>query len=127
MDMIRVARELGLASSVILFRHFGKKPLLLIVFGLIIWALECLMEIHKRRSALSETNQTMTNTKKIRHLLIDKDLKVAEFAEQLGMKQYNCSKMIRGRKPFFAYRERAAQLLGVPVDSIFPDSPRQAS
>jgi len=69
----------------------------------------------------------MADTKKIWHLLIDKELKVTDFAKQLGMKQYDCSKMIRGRKPFYRYREAAAELLGVAVEDIFPDSDRQAS
>ena len=69
----------------------------------------------------------MADTKRIWHLLIDKELKVSELAEQLGMKQYDCSKMIRGRKPFYRYRKAAAKLLGVPVESIFPDGGRRAS
>lgn len=69
----------------------------------------------------------MVDTKKIRHLLIDKDLKVSEFAELLGMKQYDCSKMLRGRKPFYRFHKAAAKLLGVPVEDIFPDSPGRAS
>jgi len=69
----------------------------------------------------------MANTKKIWHLLIEKDLKVADLADQLGMKRYDCSKMIRGRVPFFRYRERAAKLLGVELTEIFPDGVRQVS
>ncbi len=69
----------------------------------------------------------MPDTKRIRILLIENDLSMSDLAEQLDMKLYNCSKMIRGRKPFYAYREAAAELLGVPVADIFPDGGRQAS
>ena len=68
----------------------------------------------------------MPDTKRIRILLIENDLSVSDLAEQLDMKLYNCSKMIRGRKPFYRYRKAAAKLLGVELTEIFPDGGRQA-
>jgi len=63
----------------------------------------------------------VTNLKRIKLALIKNDLTVTDLAAALGMHKTECSKMIHGHRPFYAYRERAAELLGVPLLDIFPD------
>ena len=63
----------------------------------------------------------MADTKTIRIKLIEKGLTVNEFAEQLGLLPCDCSKLIHGHRPLYGYRERAAEILGVPVSDIFSD------
>ena len=63
----------------------------------------------------------MPRTATIRKALIDHGLTVTAFAEKLGMNRDDCSKMIHGHRPFYAFQERAATFLGMPVYDLFPE------
>jgi len=63
----------------------------------------------------------MPNTKLIRIRLIEKGWTIKDLATRLGMPHYDCSKLIRGQRPFYGYRRRLALLLGVGLDKIFPE------
>jgi len=66
-------------------------------------------------------------TSKIRIGLILNDLSINKAAKRLRMAPCDFSKMIHGHQAFFAKRSLLAKLLGVPVETIFPDSGRRAS
>ncbi len=63
----------------------------------------------------------MPNTKLIRIRLIEKGWTVKDLATRLGMACYDCSKLIRGQRPFYRYRQGLARVLGVGLDEIFPE------
>jgi len=63
----------------------------------------------------------MTNTKRIRILLIERNLTVNAAAAEIGLQPSNLTAMIRGRLKLYVYRRPLAELLGVPVKAIFPD------
>ena len=68
---------------------------------------------------------TQTNTIKI--LMIKNGLTVNKAATRMDMDPCQLSTMIHGRQAYFRYRPRLAELLGVAVKDIFPDSPGRAS
>jgi len=63
----------------------------------------------------------MTNTKRIRILLIERNLTVNEAAAQLGLQASNLTAMIRGRLKLYRFRQPLADLLGIPVEKLFTD------
>jgi len=63
----------------------------------------------------------MTNTKRIKILMIQRDLSVNTAAEHIGLAACNLTKMIRGKFKLYKYRQPLADLLGVPVKQIFTD------
>jgi len=63
----------------------------------------------------------MTNTKRIRILLIERNLTVNAAAAEIGLQPSNLTAMIRGRLKLYVYRRPLAELLGVSVRAIFPD------
>jgi len=63
----------------------------------------------------------MTNTKRIRILMIEKDLTVNAAATAIGVSPANLSTMIRGHLKLYRFRKPLADLLKVPVLEIFPD------
>lgn len=67
----------------------------------------------------------MPNTQLIKIQLIKKNMTVTDLAESLGMELTACSKMINGAKPYYAYQEKAAEVLGVDLDRVFPKRERR--
>jgi len=67
----------------------------------------------------------MTNTKRIRILLIERDLTVNAAAERIGLAACNLTKMIRGKFKLYKYRQPLAELLGVPVRELFTDGSKR--
>jgi len=63
----------------------------------------------------------MTNTKRIRILLIERNLTVNAAAAQIGVHPSNLTSMIRGRLKLYRFRQPLADLLGAPVLQIFPE------
>ncbi|HUU94715.1 MAG TPA: hypothetical protein VM487_03170 [Phycisphaerae bacterium] len=68
----------------------------------------------------------MTNTKRIRILMIEKDLSVNMAAGIIGLDPSNLTAMIRGRIHLYRKRRPLAELLGVELRDIFPDGDRRA-
>lgn len=73
------------------------------------------------------TKRYLVNTTKIKHLLLDKHLKLVNLADQIGEGRCIVSHVVHGIRYVPRIRKKIARALGVPEEEIFPKAHQAAA